>query len=130
MTGGIKLVRGLREKLREIEFHQSEAKNGVASCRAKVGLIHARLQSLKLAEKSEQPESNGDHGDVKEENIPVNAATSLTSTELTEKKDQPELSEQYLPTQTKDISQHVEDSSFVERIAKGESDAIAIRYDA
>jgi hypothetical protein len=45
LTGGINLVRGLREEIREIEFELSEAKSAEATCRTKISLIQSSLQA-------------------------------------------------------------------------------------
>jgi len=47
LSGGIKLVRTLREELREVEFELTEAKSGTAACRACVNLIVSRLEADK-----------------------------------------------------------------------------------
>lgn len=44
LTGGVKLVRSIREEIREVEFKLSEAKSGEAACRARVNLIRSRLE--------------------------------------------------------------------------------------
>jgi hypothetical protein len=43
LTGGINLVRKLREELRDLEFGVGETKNRIATCRAQIGMIHSRL---------------------------------------------------------------------------------------
>ena len=43
LSGGINLVRGLREELRELEFQLSTAKSGEAACRVKIQLLQAKL---------------------------------------------------------------------------------------
>jgi len=43
LSGGITLVRKLREELRELEFQLSEAKSGEGICRAKIQRLQARL---------------------------------------------------------------------------------------
>ena len=48
LSGGIKLVRGLREELRELEFTLNETKSSEALCRAKIALIQSRIESNKL----------------------------------------------------------------------------------
>lgn len=47
LSGGINLVRGLREEIREIEFELSEAKSGEATGRTKISLIQSSLQASK-----------------------------------------------------------------------------------
>lgn len=43
LSGGITLVRGLRDELREIDYQLNEAKSMNATCRTKIGMIHSRL---------------------------------------------------------------------------------------
>jgi len=45
LSGGINLVRGLREEIREIDFQLSEAKSGEAACRTKISLIQSRVHA-------------------------------------------------------------------------------------
>jgi hypothetical protein len=55
LSGGVKLVRTLREELREVEFELSEARSGTAACRARMNLIIGRLE----AEQKKTTEHNG-----------------------------------------------------------------------
>ena len=43
LTGGIDLVRGIREEIRDIEFQLSEASSMNATCRAKISWMHSQL---------------------------------------------------------------------------------------
>jgi prefoldin subunit 5 len=45
LSGGVTLVRGLRDELREIDFQLSEAKNGDATCRTKIRMIQSKIQA-------------------------------------------------------------------------------------
>jgi len=45
LEGGINLVRGLREELRDLDFHLSEARSMKTSCKAKISMILARVQT-------------------------------------------------------------------------------------
>lgn len=47
LTGGISLVRNIRDEIREIEFALFEAKNGEATCRTKTSLIISKVQTSK-----------------------------------------------------------------------------------
>jgi len=47
LLGGLKLVRGLREELREIEFQLSTAKSEEGVCRAKIQILQAKLDASK-----------------------------------------------------------------------------------
>ena len=46
LTGGINLVRGLREELRDWDFQLNEAIRMKDTCRAKISLIHSRMPKL------------------------------------------------------------------------------------
>lgn len=48
LDGGINLVRGLREELRDVEFQLSETRNLSTTYKAKIGMIHARVPNLAL----------------------------------------------------------------------------------
>jgi hypothetical protein len=52
LSGGIKLVRTLREELREIEFALNETKSAEALCRAKIKVLQS-----KLGAKKQQPDA-------------------------------------------------------------------------
>lgn len=43
LSGGIDLVRNLRDELRDVDFKLSETKSLNATCRAKIGLIYSRI---------------------------------------------------------------------------------------
>ena len=43
LQGGINLVRGLREELRDIEYHLSETRSMKTACKAKISMILARI---------------------------------------------------------------------------------------
>jgi hypothetical protein len=47
LSGGVTLVRGLREELREIDFQLSEAKNGDATCRTKIRMIQNKIHAAR-----------------------------------------------------------------------------------
>mmetsp|Transcript_15032 Transcript_15032/g.24887 ORF Transcript_15032/g.24887 Transcript_15032/m.24887 type:complete len:346 (+) Transcript_15032:398-1435(+) len=70
LTGGIQLVRKLREQIRELEFQGSEAKSGEALCRAK-------LQQLQQQQQTKQQEQQ--QGDGKKSKEPVAAAAAAVS---------------------------------------------------
>eukprot|EP00980_Cylindrotheca_fusiformis_P015410 scaffold4335_cov119-Cylindrotheca_fusiformis.AAC.13 len=46
LSGGIDLVRSLREETRDLEFQISEARSNTTTCRAKIGLIRTRMRNL------------------------------------------------------------------------------------
>jgi hypothetical protein len=52
LSGGINLVRGLREELRDLDFSINEAKSMGATCKAKINLIQSKLPA---APKKEPP---------------------------------------------------------------------------
>jgi hypothetical protein len=47
LEGGINLVRGLREELRDLEFHLSEIRSRKTECRTKISMIYARIPELR-----------------------------------------------------------------------------------
>lgn len=63
LSGGIDLVRNLREETRDLEFQLSEVNSNNATCRAKIALIHARMPNFppkaELAKVTAKP-TNGD----------------------------------------------------------------------
>ena len=46
LEGGINLVRGLREELRDLDFNLSEVRKMKIACKAKIAMILARVQKL------------------------------------------------------------------------------------
>jgi hypothetical protein len=110
LTGGVKMVRGLRDEIRDIEFALGETKSAEAACRAKISLIQSKIKS----------------GDVTpvNENGHSKAAPSESHAEARADTDTPEHAEARADTDTPESG--IEDS---ERIAKGESTAIALRHD-
>ena len=64
LEGGINLVRGLREELRDYEYHLSEARGMKTACKAKISMILARIPN----------ENNQNRNDA--------AATTTTTTKL------------------------------------------------
>ena len=77
LSGGINLVRGLREDIRDIDFQISEAKSMKATCRAKIALINSRLAPSKKKHTTITPET------VVEENQ-VETPNATTKAEMTE----------------------------------------------
>jgi hypothetical protein len=61
LSGGINLVRGLREELRDVEFQLSEANSMNAACQAKIQMIQSRMQQTaqKKTNAAVQLENNG-----------------------------------------------------------------------
>jgi hypothetical protein len=61
LSGGINLVRGLREELRDVEFQLSEANSMNAACQAKIHMIQSRMQQTaqKKTNAAVQLENNG-----------------------------------------------------------------------
>ncbi len=57
LEGGINLVRGLREELRDLDFHLSEARSIKTSCKAKIRMILARVQTRENKSTSCQSEA-------------------------------------------------------------------------
>jgi hypothetical protein len=109
LSGGVKLVRTLREELREVEFELSEAKSDTAACRARVNLIIGRLEA---EQKKTAPQPNGtarsvtsfENGDA----ALCEGPESVTRSALFDCDDENE-------------------ASASDRIATGDSEAIAVR---
>jgi hypothetical protein len=98
LSGGIKLVRSLREEIREVEFRLSEAKSGTVASRTCISLIVTRFE----ANKKMSYKPRGAYGDTESSTMNRN---------------QPEL-----------VTSMFEDGpSESEKIASGDSDAIALR---
>lgn len=65
LSGGIKLVRSLRDEIREVEFALNEARNGESLCHAKIAMIQLKLnqpdkQSTATTMTTKPTESNGE----------------------------------------------------------------------
>lgn len=60
LSGGIKLVRNLRDEIREIEFALNEAKSAEALCHAKIKLIQSKMGQAKKQSLSSSSKSNGE----------------------------------------------------------------------
>lgn len=69
LHGGINLVRGLREELRDIEFNLSEARSMKTACKAKISMILARI-----------PDQNNATDDATNINVVENMAYDRTET--------------------------------------------------
>jgi hypothetical protein len=115
LSGGITLVRGLRDEIREIEFQLSEVKSGEAACRAKIRLIQAKVKAAKKNgavtaadenSKSDRPSESNNSGTYK----------SVSAQEAGP--------EGGLSNEEEDSVIEIPES---ERIAKGHSTAIVVR---
>jgi hypothetical protein len=49
LEGGINLVRGIREELRDIEFQLSEIRSRKTECKTKISMIHARIPDIRFS---------------------------------------------------------------------------------
>lgn len=113
LSGGIKLVRGLREEIRELDFTLNETKSSEALCRAKIKLIQSRIESKKLT-----GSTSSDAGDSGEAISMTNDATDRA------------VSSQAMPptangSETRSQTKEVPLAS--ENIASGNSSAIALK---
>jgi hypothetical protein len=105
LSGGIDLVRNLREETRDLEFRLSETKSNNATCRAKIGLIHARMPQRRLPPK-QAPTATTKHDGTK----PASSSTAASpDSEMTA------------------ASPTTVEKSISEQIATGDSQAIAVR---
>jgi hypothetical protein len=112
LSGGINLVRGLREEIRDTEFELSEAKSEEATCRTKISMIQSDLLSTK---KHPPPKANKQDAITGTSEQPVDGQAQ-EATAAMEGRDQASAAES--TGQAK---------SFSERIATGESRAIVVR---
>jgi hypothetical protein len=109
LLGGINMVRGLREEIRDLDFVLSEAKNGEATCRTKISLIQSKIDAnRKSALKAHESSSN---------------ASELGSTNMSSAKDVAK-SNGTMESVDSSVEQETKDS---ERLATGQSTAIALR---
>ncbi len=134
LEGGINLVRGLREELRDLDFHLSEARSMKTACKAKISMILARVQPhenkspsgrSEAASATEKPEvdrnerSQGNSSSaISDETATtkISAGTSISQTTLAP-------IQQNNPTLGQDGSKKILNST---KIATGDSRAIAI----
>jgi hypothetical protein len=112
LSGGINLVRGLREEIRDTEFELSEAKSEEATCRTKISMIQSNLSASK---KHPPPKTNKQDAITGTPEQPVDGKT-LEATPAMEGGDQAGATES-----TGRVK------NFSERIAAGESTAIVVR---
>jgi hypothetical protein len=106
LSGGINLVRGLREEIRDTEFELSEAKSEEATCRTKISMIQSNLLTAK---KSPPPKANKQDAmsgasELSEATAAMEGGGQASAVESTD-----------------------EAKNFSERIATGQSTAIVVR---
>lgn len=65
LEGGINLVRGLREELRDLDFHLSEARSMKTACKAKISMILARVQNQDDKKQSAKVDSDSANTKIK-----------------------------------------------------------------
>lgn len=58
MEGGINLVRGLREELRDLDYQLSEVRSMKSACKAKISMILARVQNRENKRQNENGDSD------------------------------------------------------------------------
>jgi hypothetical protein len=104
LSGGIDLVRNLREETRDLEFRLSEAKSNNATYRAKIGLIHARVPARRLQRK-QAPTTKHDGTTPASTSTAASPDSEMTAASATT----------------------VVEKSISEQIATGDSQAIAVR---
>jgi len=118
LSGGIKLVRGLRDELRDIEHNLNETKSAEALCRAKIKLIQAKIGTKKPA--SSSVVAGGENA--------ITGATIVIGNETEEKNaSQPQASAQTSSDTT--ATQPIETKAVLasEAIATGNSTAITVK---
>ena len=77
LTGGINLVRTLREELRDFEFQWTETKNRMATCRAQIGTIKSRM----LKSDNNIPEKKAEATPLTDEATAVESTNSIVEDE-------------------------------------------------
>jgi hypothetical protein len=130
LSGGINLVRGLREEIRDIEFQLAEVKSGEAACRTKISLIQAKIKQKKshgTENGGGTPHSNG-HDDQPPVNGGAPSDTQATDESALCGNDGGDIEE----VSGAESSIHVEakyvgELSDWERIQTGESTALVVR---
>eukprot|EP00934_Nitzschia_sp_Nitz4_P003012 Nitzschia sp. Nitz4//scaffold73_size107353//28172//30694//NITZ4_004310-RA/size107353-processed-gene-0.163-mRNA-1//1//CDS//3329557446//3002//frame0 len=104
LSGGIQLVRNLRDELREIEFQLAEVRSMQVACRAKIGAIHSRIPAKPkssppvVTAASVKSMGNTSEREVSPEASDSNDLKALESTEATLLEDQSE-------TETEDVGE-------------------------
>lgn len=127
LSGGINLVRGLREEIREIDFQLNEAKNGEATCRTKINLIQSKIHMASLRKSTEMGKNEGA---TEKPSIPTSVQTDSApapprnETTLKTSATATATTEDERETDTKPASAPPKRS---EQIASGQSTAIAVR---
>ncbi len=123
LEGGINLVRGLREELRDLDFHLSEVRKMNTACKAKISMILSRVQKAR---------SKSENADKKSENQTINPIidNNHTAGSITNGEVKPEASElinndSTLAPPPKDGSTKEEKKASV-KIATGDSQALAV----
>jgi Ankyrin repeat len=128
LSGGITLVRGLREELREIDFQLSEAKNGDATCRTKIRLIQSHINDSR---KSAQEGAVNGQEQTKPLDAIDHAAPNKPSADIAHEAEQPAAAPEDLspsahpPTPAANVNGALRES---DRVLTGQSTAIAIRH--
>mmetsp|Transcript_21423 Transcript_21423/g.59405 ORF Transcript_21423/g.59405 Transcript_21423/m.59405 type:complete len:877 (+) Transcript_21423:224-2854(+) len=97
LSGGINLVRGLKDEIRELEFQISEAKSGEAGCRAKTSMIQAKIASEK--KRSEAPPIGGESEEspLAEERMEASIPAVPTTVNASQSNDKEEEEEEEAP---------------------------------
>jgi hypothetical protein len=112
LSGGINLVRGLREEIRDTEFELSEAKSEEATCRTKISMIQSNLLTSK---KHPPPKTNKQDTIPGTPEQPVDGQTQEATAAI-------EGGDHASAAESADQAKN-----FSERIASGESTAIVVR---
>jgi hypothetical protein len=125
LSGGIDLVRSIREELRDVDFQLSEAKTMAATCRAKIALINHRMPHTKVS--AEAPSTKTSLADASTNKEESNSFQAVTGTAV---RNETNISPpQALPQRTKAFPGKAvpnEVKSTSEQIASGDSHALII----
>ena len=137
LSGGINLVRSLREEIRDIEFQLNEAKSGDAECRTKISLIQSKLRAQNgkvLSSSSSKAFNNNNHEKSKEVVVQSAGLPSYDVTESTQTAGGLSSQEEEAATAGLSSSEKPRAAKTIEkdseRIAQGHSTALAIREGA
>jgi hypothetical protein len=152
LTGGIQLVRKLREQIRELEFQASEAKSGEALCRARLQHLQMRANKAEASNAGEATEKSAaasvPQSPIKEDDDTTTTSDAAppqkrsltidlsTSRESSNTKDPlASIDESPVPAESKsrelslERDDEEEEVAVSERVATGQSDAL-MKYQA
>jgi hypothetical protein len=135
LSGGIHLVRGLRDEIRELEFQLNAVQSADASCRTKMSLIQSKLNKQKQAAAKKQPNGQSPplpstNGDAKSDQHAASISSTATNGDS---EHGVENGSDVVVSDAEKEELHNEDAvdkmTESERIANGQSTAIVVRQE-